>query len=227
MRNAFPSPQVADKGLINIQVFDTAGTTTFVPSADARVFEAIVNGAGGGSGGADGQGSSTVGAASSGGGGGFAVKVLTLEEISGQTITVGAGGTAGIAAAGNGGNGAASSVGSLVEASGGSGGTGHTATGGSTFISGGAGGSMTTGDWGGDGGEGGYGRVSGTTLGWVRPGGFSFFGAGAVGHSNTTADGIAPTSPGSGATGATCEGVATNHPGAAGADGIVVIYEYR
>jgi hypothetical protein len=108
--------------LINVQVFSTAGTATYTPTAGTTQIIVDVVGGGGGGGGTATTGASQ-GAIGSGGSSGSRGVALIPSSTYGtsQTVTVGAAGAFG-GVSGNGGNGGQSSFGALVVAPGGGGG---------------------------------------------------------------------------------------------------------
>ncbi|KAH0438436.1 glycine-rich domain-containing protein [Paraburkholderia fungorum] len=209
--------------------YTTTGATTFTAaSLTTSVDVELVGGggAGGGSGAtAAGQASDSVG----GFGGGYARKRI-LSGFSGQTVTVGLGGTAPAAGANNGGNGGTSSFGAIVSATGGSGGLGFSATASfpayanpptSTPPGAGTGGDIN--------GVGGLPTVAllGTSVpGQIVPsaGGSSFLGSG--GFTVVNVAGVAATAPGSGGSGVASSASAGALAGGAGAAGIVIVREY-
>lgn len=125
---------------VSQQVFTASGTYT--PSAGMLFCIVEVRGGGGGGGGAAGFHG---GAAGGGGQGGYARERFSAATIgSSQTVTIGAGGTAGNTSPTNGGTGGTTSLGSLISATGGAGGIAGGS--GSTLKLGGAGGSGSGGD---------------------------------------------------------------------------------
>lgn len=120
----------ATKGrLLNVQVFNSAGASTYTPTAGTNSVIVEVEGGGGGSAGAAATNSVTIASCGPGGPGGYARKKITA-GFAGVAITVGAGGAGGVA--GTGSTGGTTSFGSLVSATGGGGGsyntTGNTGT---------------------------------------------------------------------------------------------------
>lgn len=101
------------------QVFSTAGTFTYTPTAGTNRVIVEVQAAGGASGGAPATGAGVSSLGGPGGAGAYA-KSLFTSAFAGVTITVGAGGTGVSGAAGN--NGGSSSFGALVSCPGGIGG---------------------------------------------------------------------------------------------------------
>ena len=107
-----------------VQTFTSSSTYTPTSGMVYCIIECV--GSGGGSGGATASGASTYYTSPGGGGGSYARKFSTAATIGvSQTVTVGAGGTAGAAGGTHdGGNGGDVSVGSICIGKGGSGGTG-------------------------------------------------------------------------------------------------------
>lgn len=118
------------------QIF--TGSGTYTPTAGTRYIRARLWGGGGGGGGAA---ASSGGCSSGGGGGSGAYTEYATTVPAAQTITIGAGGTAGTSAGTSGGTGGQTSLGGLATAPGGLGGTGVNVAGvGNTAHVGGAGG---------------------------------------------------------------------------------------
>lgn len=185
----------------NVRTFTSSGTYPAVTDGTVKVL-CYVKGGGGG-------GASSTGDRLGGGGGEGAEswKLTTAAALSGQTVTVGAGGAAS-GAAGNGNAGTASSIGTIVTANGGSGGTaGHLGG------AGGAGGTNGTSDWGfpGD-----FGHTGGDnslgTVGIAAPGGGKGGGGSGI--------------PGTDNSGGGGGGNSNFSVGAAGGSGIVVCIEF-
>ena len=129
----------ATGNLVALTVFTASATWTRAAGTKSVVVE--VKGGGGGGGGV---GSATGYLSGAGGGeGGISIKRITSPGSS-ETVTVGAGGTAGANTGGNGGTGGTSSFGSWCSASGGAGGPGNTGSG--TVQPGGAAGAGSGGD---------------------------------------------------------------------------------
>lgn len=189
--------------LLNIQYFTGSGTYTATSGTSFVIVEVV--GGGGGSGGS----SSTVGSTGIGGGGGGYARKTISSGFNGQSVTIGAGGSAGIPSAA-GGAGGTSSFGSLVSATGGSGGLNASAS--APTVYGGGGGAGSGGDINLNGGQG---------IG--RTGGDSFYSSQTFTVANT--GGLAGNLYGSGAGGA-YSGTAALKNGAVGGSGIVIVYEY-
>ena len=128
------------------QVFTSGGTYTPTTGMDFCIVEVV--GGGGGSGGIPATTATETSASPGGGGGGYARKVFASATIgASQTVTIGAGGTAGAAGANAGGNGGTTSLGSLITATGGDGSIAGVVTG-TTYVvrKGASGGNGTLGD---------------------------------------------------------------------------------
>lgn len=206
---------------IRRQVFASSGTYT----PDASLIYADIRAFGGGGGGG---GVSAVAAAAAGGGasGSECGKVVTAATIgASQTVTIGAGGTAGANTGGTGGTGGTTTVGSIVSATGGLGGVGATS---GIAVLGGAGQIATLGDFNGTGAPGGNSsgnnNNSNMTTGY---GGSSSLGGGALPRAGATqAAGVAGVdNTGGGGSGASA-GAGTANVGGVGGKGYVIITEY-
>lgn len=196
---------------VEYEIFTSSGTFT---KPDNLIYvEVELVGGGGGSGGADLAGAYSGG----GGGGGYSRKIISASALaSGETVTVGVGGTAGTSAPGNGGAGGTSSFGSHLSATGGSGSTGASAT----TTAGGAGGTGSSGDLNRSG-QTGDGGVTVKTRGGDSALGFG-------GRSNSTSGdhpGANGVQYGGGAGGAVVT-VSGNEVGGTGADGVVIVKKY-
>ena len=209
--------------LLNVQIFSTAGTFTYTPTAGAVTYEIELVGGGGGGGGASTTSTGQVAAGAGGGGGGYARKRGPVSAISGAPVAVGAGGTAAAGAAG--GSGGTTAVGAVVSASGGQGGTLGPAITPTSLPQGGAqGGVGSNGDINGKGVKGDYGLPNTSPLG--GGGGGSYFGGGAD-PSSGTSGGNTAVSFGSGGGGASLlASSGTAAAGGAGKNGLVIIREY-
>lgn len=134
----------AAAGAVDVQVFTATGANTWTRAGGATFVDVFICGAGGGGGGGGRMAASTQGAGGSGAGGGFCHHTVFKAADAGasQTVTIGAGGTAGTGATVNGnagtvgGIGSNSTFGSLLTAFGGGGGAGGT----SGTVQGGGGG---------------------------------------------------------------------------------------
>lgn len=202
------------------QVFTSSGTYT--PTSGMTKAYVRLWGGGGGGGGV----SSTAGNAAAGGGaGGYAEKWFTSATIgASQTVTIGAGGTAGANTGGTGGTGGTTSLGALMSATGGVGGAGCASCG---ALTGGAGGVGSGGDINGTGNYGGTvkGNVTGGEISGYG-GATSLGGDGAsVDFTQDTVGKSAAANSGSGGSGAAANGTA--HVGGVGGSGLLIITEYK
>jgi len=195
-----------------LQVFTAGGTYTPTTGMKFCVVELCGGGGGGGS------GNTTDGACGGGGGsGGSALKKISAATIgASKAVTVGGGGAASTTTT-SGGTGGTSSLGALVSATGGVGGTENTSA--TASVAGGAGGTGASGDLnftGQDGGAGAADAVVGGFGGSSRMGG----GGGA-----TQFGGFAGGNYGGGGAGSR-RSSGTDRAGAAGAQGVVYLWEY-
>jgi len=216
-------------GLIQRQFITTSGAITL--NANTRIFRVQVQGGGGGGGNAV-AGSGSNGQMGSGGGaGGYCEKwIVKPTGTFTPTCTIGTGGASASA-------GTASSysdgTNTLTANGGNAGAAGFNATGGTRV--GGGGGSATGGDINATGDQGGFGfhtTIATTIIGMAQAGASSRFGAGGTGQVVNTASafhngGNAGNGRGSGGAGALNAFAGSAVPGGAGADGMVVIEEYR
>ncbi|CAB5279527.1 putative exported phage protein [Burkholderia multivorans] len=221
-QHAVPLGQATGR-LLNIQVFQNAGTSTYTPTPGTTAVYVRVQGGGGSGGGAPATGASQISIGSGGQAGAYAESWIT-SGFSGAAVTVGAGG-AGIAGFG-GNNGGASSFGSFVTAPGGGAGSsaGPTAvpfatgvsgssiaTGGNVLNSTGAPGSPTV-------------AIS-TSVGIPGPGASSVFGGGG-GSASVGSAGQSAGSFGAGGGGCMQTPSGAALAGGNGKPGIVIVYEY-
>lgn len=222
-------PNAGRGGLIGVQVFSTAGTSTYTPTVGANTYVAEVVGAGGGGGGCASTGAAQIAMGGAAGAGGYARKRGLISAISGATITVGAKGTGGTAGANNGTAGGTSSIGAVVSATGGALGQGGSAVSTPTLQAKiGANGAGSSGDINTGGHPGTMGFASASSSGFAKSGngGSSVYGTGGVGADGSAA-GTAASGYGSGGSGA-CN-LASQGAGLAGGDGtagLVIIWEY-
>ena len=202
---------------VNMQVFGTAGSYTYTPSANMVYCIVEVVGPGGGGGGANNSNY-----AASGGGGGYARAVFSSAQIgASQSGTVGSGGAGGVGGS-NGSAGSNTTFGSFITATSGAGGISSSTTivtpggnGGTATVTGVVPYFITTGNPG-------YG-LSRQSNG---PGGSSFFGGGANSVAYTgVSNGNPGTSYGGGGSGAFVNSVG-NQNGGAGYQGAVIVTEY-
>ncbi len=190
------------------------GNGTWTKPADLVRVKVTVVGAGGGGGG---SGTAALVSGQCGGGGGVAHKWIAAASLgTTETVTIGAGGTAGSAGANAGGNGGSTSFGAHAVATGGSGGQ-H---GDSNNLLG-AGGAGTTGDLLLTGGRGGGSGTQNNYSGH-RSGEAPGFGGGVIVQLDTT--GLAGASYGAGGAAGNKNG--TNRAGGAGAAGFVIVEEF-
>ncbi len=216
--------------LLNVRVFNTAGTTTYTPTPGTNRWVIEVIGGGGQGGGAENDTvASTMSTAAGGGAGAYGVLHVT-GPVTSAVVTVGAGGTG--ATTGTGVSGGASSFGSLLTCAGGLGGQfGRSATiptAGPT-LPGGDGGTNPTGATIGSPGS------AGMTGAYLNAGVTSGMGAstrfGAGGNSRSTSTPVAQAGNpgqgyGAGGSGAARVGVGPNLTGGSGAPGAVIVWEY-
>lgn len=207
------------------QVFTSSGTYT--PTTNMSYCDIEVVGGGGGGGGS--LTGSFQNAAGGGAGAGYARGLFSSTTIgASQSVTIGAGGTAGPnTGASPGGTGGSTSVGSLISATGGAGGAGANV--GGIFAGSGAPGIGTGGDFRTEGAPGYSGDIFVGGLAVSGEGGSSFFGGGGVGAAagaTTSIVGNNGNSAGGGASGAACNDGGSSQVGGTGASGIVVITEY-
>ena len=175
--------------------------------------------AGGGGGGGAFSGTNDIGGG--GAAGGYSrKKILNASLASSETVTVGAGGTAGITSGGSGGTGGTSSFGTHATATGGTGGS----RGAGSVGEGGTGGTGASGDLNLSGSDGFAGQYANTTIAsYGGHGGSSLFSGGGKGAyvSNPLSGKINTGSGGGGA-----RNTFNSNSGAAGGSGIVIVWEY-
>jgi hypothetical protein len=222
--------------LLGIQVFASHGTSTYTPAGGTTQVQVLTIGAGGGGGSTFHTSGSEISIAN-GGGAGAACMAFYTTGFSGATVTVGTGGAGGTSL----GNGAAGGNSSFV----GSGSTSQTTNGGagggaginsappgysgSAYGSGGAGPGASSGQiFFAPGAAGEYGMYLTTANAKPTFGGASILGGGGLNPGLTSgAAGSNATSPGAGGGGAaSTTSSGTSFAGGAGADGLVVVWEY-
>jgi hypothetical protein len=216
------SSNSATAGIRTVAVQTFTGSGTYTPSAGMSYCVMEVWGGGGGGGGV----TSTAGNSAGGGGaGGYSKKIVSAATVGlSQSVTIGAGGTAGANTGGTGGTGGTTGVGSILQATGGTGGAGDTTGGGTCAL-------------GGDGGVGSSGNINATgAYGFNSDfnastqqsggGGNSSLGGGGRGKPYTAnaAGANAAANSGSGGSGAAANGSA--NVGGTGGSGYCVITEY-
>lgn len=201
---------IADEsGLASVQTFTSSGTWTRPTGITKVIVE--VQGAGG-AGGSSGAAYNGAGA----GGGGYAKKFLDVSSISTSTITVGSGGTGSTSS--NGSSGGDSSWADGTNTITGSGGAGGGQGSSGSWGTGGSGGSATNGDL----------NISGKNgVPTDATGGSSFLGFG--GDSTTGANNSQKAGQlyGGGGQGGLNTADSTSRAGASGANGIVIVLEYK
>jgi len=214
--------------LIDRQVFTADGTYTPTPGMRFVIVE--VQGAGGGSGGCATTNASQNSGGSGAGGGGYSQKKILASAIgTTETVTVGVGGAAGAAGNNVGTVGEDSTFGSHCTGSGGGqGGGGPVSTLTRTQITGGVGGAASGGDVNIPGGNGSWCMLTASISSIANGfGGSSYFAGEQGGTSITTvAAAVAGKNYGGGASGAALGVSQTQIAGAAGADGIIIVWEY-
>lgn len=191
----------------------TSGTSYTTPASCIRIYVEMVGGGGGGAG-----SNATAGSGGGGGSGSYAAKYFTVTAATAYTYAIGAAGAAGTSTTSGGAGGDTTfTVGATtVTAGGGSGGVYASGSGGA----GGAGGTATNGDLNISGGGGGNGASTSAATGPGGVGGASFFGGGGQSvYNGTPGAGLAYGSGGAGAN--------STRAGAAGAAGLIRIWEYN
>lgn len=206
--------------LIGVRTITTSGTYTPTPGTKSIIVE--VQGAGGGGGGVGTTNSTSVAVGCGGGGGAYAKSYLTNIQSS-YAVTIGAGGAAGVN--GNGGNGGGTSFGSIIANGGFGGGSGNGAP---PIIQNASGIPMASG--------GNILNLSGEnpTIGMALStsviisggGGDSPLGVGGNPH-GSAGIGVSPTGFGAGGGGSNAYvNNATQYNGAAGGNGVILVWEY-
>ncbi|KEY42711.1 hypothetical protein [Pantoea agglomerans] len=213
--------------LINVQIFKSSAPYKKTPGTKNVISE--VQAAGGSGGNTGYSGSSTVSLATGGSAGGYAKSKLSADQVDGQMITVGTGGKAKVGNPVSGNVGGDSSIGSLVVCKGGSGGYGQEQATPPFTCTGVLGGDATGGNIvNTPGGSSEHGVSLSTGSNFVGKGGDSFFGKGGFSRANNNSVGNDANGFGSGGGGAVGgpNNASTGYKGGAGADGIVIIWEY-
>ena len=222
-------------GLKSVQVFASAGTTTWTKPSGIKLVKVIVTGGGGGGGRANATDSASGTAGSGGGGGGTAIKLIDVSAVSSVSVTVGDRGIGSPSDGVQGTAGGTSSFGSYCSATGGGGGLSNAVSGYSaTNNNGGARGQATGGDVNIDGTQGQDALGAGTggvAVGLGGSGGGSFWGSNideARGDSNISGNGQ-PGRTGQYGVGGS-GGAETNNKGTSsggnGQTGVVYVEEY-
>jgi hypothetical protein len=217
--------------LLNIRVLSSG--TTYTPTAGTKVAKIELWGGGGAGGGVNAAAAAEYGAGGGGGSGGYALFYLT--SVSGTySYAIGGGGTgASGAVGGNGGNTTFTTGATTITAFGGIGGSYALADNTVRYMPGGAGGTISTnGTFNGAGQPGDFGiRTSIGAFVNSGNGGSTTLGGGGVGVNLSAAGSVAGNSAlantGSGGSGAVTGGSAAARAGGNGADGVIIIYEYK
>lgn len=211
--------------LLNMQLFTASGTYTPTPGTKSIVVE--VQGAGGGGGGIGASSSANVAVGNGGGAGGYAKSRLTSGFTGGVQVNVGIGGPGGNLSPTIGSNGGLSSFGSTIVANGGDGGYAQPQTPPPYGVTGSLGGIATGGNLlnirGGASAAGGV-----FSTGNVAPGngGSSQLGSATLSPSNNAVLPYTAYGYGSGGGGSYTNNKANGFAGGAGANGVVIIWEY-
>jgi hypothetical protein len=206
----------------DIRYYTGDGTWNKPADLDFAIMAVVGGGAGGG--GTEATGVGQVAAAGGGGAGGASIKKVAAASLgSSETVTIGAGGTAGdgTSAATGGGT---SSFGAHCSATGGAGGSTGTASSGSGIFVGGLPGLGADGDLNLEGGAGGTSNIIGGIRVSMGFGGGSLYGGSTRSPSNN--EGLSGVSPGAGGSGAASSGSQSARNGGNGAAGIVIVWEY-
>jgi len=217
---------------VNIQVFNIAGSFTYVPTNGMVWVKVEIVGGGGGGGGAA-VANIEAACGSGGGAGAYAVGWLTNAQIGiNQPVTVGAAGTAGNTSGSNGGTGGTSSFGSFISCTGGVGGLGQTTGTFSGLLIGGVGGTASGSgiSFSAPGQQGGIGLWYDSTilLSYGGTGGSGVYSVGGtqVGASTATAAAGNNGSQGGGGSGPYIMGQNVGRAGGAGGVGLCIVTEY-
>lgn len=212
--------------MIGVQVFSTAGSFTYTPTAGTAFVVVEVQGAGGSGGGTPATGAGIAAIASGGGSGSYANQRFT-SSFSGVTVTVGAGGLSPAAGANPGNAGGASSFGALLTAAGGGGGSAGSSSGTFPYAGGiGAGGTVPSGGIVNYGGKQSSQPIALAAAQIVASyGAESQFGGGGLAFP-TSGNGTGGRGAGAGGGGACAGQSLSAFFGGVGADGKVVVWEY-
>ena len=212
--------------LQSVQVFTTTGGNTWTKPAGLKRIRVQVQAGGGGGGGcastAAGEGSE----GGSGGGGGYTEELIEESALGAtETATVGAGGPGGSAGANNGTAGSTSSFGALCSATGGGFGLGSVASSGGFGHDGGLGGIGSGGDFNVRGGFGGSGQGHSSGQPTRKSSGGSSHLGGNAGEADRET-GPAGSQYGGGGSGGSNTQSQSARAGGAGADGVIIVWEY-
>ncbi len=221
-----PTPSVKTDGeLRSVQVFETTGANTYIPPKGLKRIVAEVQAGGGGGGGCANPAASEAAEGGGGGGGGYTRELLEASALSDtETATVGVGGAGGAAGDNNGVAGGTSSFGAFCSATGGGFGDGAPSSAANGGVAGGIGGIGSNGDINIKGNGGNRGEVHSAEITRLALGGSSHLGGGAIAPDR--AAGNAGGVYGGGGSGANERNAGGAKAGGAGADGIVIVWEY-
>jgi hypothetical protein len=220
------NPYIAGAGgLHSFQIFTTGSAATY--TKPSNVTSILVECIGGGGGGGGATGAATATSCAAGGGAGGYCRLYVASAAGTYTYTVGTGGAGGTAGNNNGSNGNATTFSaSSMSAGGGNGGTGMASVSSATAstVQGGNGGTSSGGNINAQGGAGYCGNAF-LGVGISGSGGDGYFGGGgrALTASGNNA-GIAGNSPGAGGGGASV--LTASEAGGAGANGIIIVWEF-
>jgi hypothetical protein len=211
--NWYTASPLASGNLVSVQAFTSSGTWTR-PAGTTRVKVEVRGGGGGGGGVSNASGNL---AAGGGGQGGFTTELIDVTGTASETVTVGAGGTAGDTAGNNGGAGGTSSFGAFCSATGGAGGGGAQTT---SPVTGGSAGAGSGGD------ANRTGQAGGASTGGNVDKATGFGGGEGGGASRGSSAAGANGANGGGGSGA-FDGGTTGRLGGVGGDGYVIVWEYQ
>ena len=230
------SPVWKTVGLSNIVVFESGSGDYSVPPGVTFIEVELIGGGGGGAGGIAGAGSTADMSIAGGGGGGGAYTKIGIPTSFGATYAYQIG-TGGLGSNTNtaGGNGGQTTFNMTISANGGLGGTNMNSGSSTASSPGGAGGSAgTSGQINIPGGYGGFGYRLVATIGYSGTGGSSQYGyittnidIPVANGNNAGINGSSYGSGGSGGTAFDTSGGSETCTGGNGADGVIIIHEYR